>query len=47
MSRQLSVESDSLKSGDVFGIHYCFSYFICSVNKHCYLLNLGLICYNI
>jgi hypothetical protein len=46
-SKELSVESDSWDSAAVFCIHYCFNYCICSVNKHCYLLEPGLICYSI
>ena len=31
----------------MFCIHYCFNYCICSVNKHCYLLDAGPIWYTI
>ena len=40
-----SAERDSWNSGEVFCVHYCFN-FICNVNKHCYLLKPGPICYN-
>jgi len=42
MSKKLSVESDSLNFGDVFGIHYCFVLSVVSIRTViCYTLGLS------
>jgi hypothetical protein len=43
MRGELSVESDYCECS-VF-TNNSFNWFICSVNKRCYLMKLGLICY--
>ena len=45
MSTELSVESGTWNSGELFCVHYCLNCSNCSVNKHCYLLNQRPTCY--